>query len=144
MFDHCLYFNISVLARKIGAIWQAEFARVGLSPSHGYILAAIAENAPVTQKALSEILELGASTITRLVDSLVAGGFATKTAKGKGGEVELTDDGRRLHRSVTKAMDRLYNRMQTHFGAKRFEEFVGALRSARTSIEEDTWVHYLK
>jgi DNA-binding MarR family transcriptional regulator len=137
MFDHCLYFNISVLARKVGAIWQAEFARVGLSPSHGYLLAAIAENAPVSQKVLSEILELDASTITRLVESLVARGFAKKTAKGKGGEVDLTDNGRRLHRSVTKAMDRLYNHMQSHFGEERFEEFVDALRSARMSIGEN-------
>lgn len=136
MFDHCLYFNISVLARKIGAIWQNEFEREGLSPSHGYLLAAIAEKAPVSQKVLSETLELDASTVTRLVDSLVARGLARKTAKGKGGSVEITAAGRRLHRSVTRVMDDLYHRMQRHFGEKRFEEFVGSLRSARASVED--------
>jgi DNA-binding MarR family transcriptional regulator len=100
------------------------------------MLAAIAETSPVSQKALRELLELDASTVTRLVDSLAARGLARRTAKGKGGAVEITADGRRLHRAVAKVMDNLYRRMQRHFGAKRFEEFVGAVRAARASVED--------
>lgn len=136
MFEQCIYFNLSTLTRKISKIWQTEFGRLGLSPSHGYLLFAIVEEPEASQKDLSQLMELDASTITRFIDSLVAKGLVEKTSKGKGSVFAVTHDGKKTYRSVKKTMDGLYQSMQSYFGAKKFEHLVGNLYQARQSLAD--------
>lgn len=136
MFDECLYFNLAALNRRIGKIWHDAFMRLGLSPSHGYLLFAIVEKPEASQKELSEILELDASTVTRLIDGLARKGMIDKTKRGKGATFNVTADGRRTYGNVKKTMDNLYAGMQKHFGARAFESFVDDLHAARRSFSE--------
>lgn len=137
MFDECIYFNLVTLTRRVSKTWQEEFERLGLSPSHGYLLFAIAENPKASQKDLGELMELDASTITRFVDALAAKGLVEKKSRGKGAVIAMTPEGRKTHRAVQAAMDRLYGAMAGHFGEKRFTAFVGDLRAARESFTEN-------
>lgn len=138
MYDECLFFNLSALNRKIGKIWQDEFSRLGLSPSHGYLLYAIYKNPAATQKELSALMELDASTITRFIDLLVSKGFLDKTSRGKGATFTLTKDGKTTCTKIKSTMDNLYQSMRGHFGAESFDAFVGDLFAARQSfITED-------
>lgn len=134
MFENCIYFNLTTLTRKISKIWQEEFERLGLSPSHGYLLFAIAETPDTTQKALSKVMELDASTITRFVDTLVHKGLIEKSSRGKGGTLKATPLGRREYHKIKKLMDALFQHMQGHFGRQEFAAFVGNLRKARQSF----------
>ncbi|MCC6713485.1 MAG: MarR family transcriptional regulator [Candidatus Dadabacteria bacterium] len=134
MFDGCIYFNLSALTRKVTRIWEEEFAKLGLSPSHGYLLFALAENPGASQKELGEIMELDPSTVTRFVDALVVKGLAGKPVRGKGASIHLTADGKRLYRKIKKRMDALYERMRDHFGEKEFGSFVDGLYEARQSL----------
>jgi DNA-binding MarR family transcriptional regulator len=134
MYERCIYFNLTTLTRQITKIWQEEFDRLGLSPSHGYLLVAIAGNPAISQKELSELLELDPSTVTRFIDTLVQDGLAEKKDKGKGAVTTVTAKGRRISQQVTKVMDALYSQMKERFGAKRFEAFVSDLSSARQSL----------
>ncbi len=134
MFDGCIYFNLSALTRKVTKIWEEEFAKLGLSPSHGYLLFAIAENPDAPQKELGEIMELDPSTVTRFVDALVVRGLAEKPVRGKGADIHLTADGKRRYRKIKKAMDALYGKMRDHFGEKEFGSFVEGLYEARRSL----------
>lgn len=86
MFDECIYFNLSALTRKVTRIWEEEFGKLGLSPSHGYLLFAIAENPDASQKELGEIMELDPSTVTRFIDTLVSKGLAKKPVRGRSGD----------------------------------------------------------
>ncbi|MCA9393980.1 MAG: winged helix-turn-helix transcriptional regulator [Candidatus Omnitrophica bacterium] len=135
MFDRCIYFNLVTLTRRITRIWQEEFQKLGLSPSHGYLLFAVAEESPVSQKQLSEILELDASTVTRFVDKLISMNLVEKSSVGKGGELSVTPRGRTVYKQVNRAMDDLYGRMQTHFGKREFRGFVRRLSAAKDSLE---------
>lgn len=135
MFDRCVYFNLITLTRRISRLWQEEFQRLGLSPSHGYLLFAIAEESPVSQKQLSHILELDASTVTRFVDKLMAMDLVEKTSPGKGGRLSVTKQGRVVYRKVSRIMDGLYAQMQEHFGKEDFHDFVRRLRKAKDSFE---------
>ena len=74
-FDQCLYFNLAALNRKITKIWEQEFGKLDLSPSHGYVLAAIAEMPEISHKTLSELMELDPSTMTRFLDKLESKGL---------------------------------------------------------------------
>ncbi|MBB6429316.1 MarR family winged helix-turn-helix transcriptional regulator [Algisphaera agarilytica] len=134
MFDRCVYFNLTTLTRKITRIWQDEFGRLGLSPSHGYLLKALSDTPGATQKDLSAAMELDASTITRFIDALSRQGLIEKSRAGKGAQTRITPAGRDAVERVEQLMDNLYLQMQGTFGKAELESFVGGLRQARNNF----------
>ncbi|MAI61066.1 MAG: hypothetical protein CBB87_01090 [Micavibrio sp. TMED27] len=136
MFDDCIYFNLATLSRQITKIWNDEFAVLGLAPSHGYVLAALTENPDASQKALSEIMELDASTITRFIDALANKKLIEKNGIGKGARYTITPEGQALSQQIYKRMGRLYADMQSTFGKRSFSNFVTGLRAAKQTLQE--------
>lgn len=137
MFNDCIYFNLTTLTRKITKIWQEEFNKLGLSPSHGYLLFAMQEQPNASQKELAEIMELDASTITRFIDTLINKGFAEKSTRGKGAAFTITPSGTKEYKKIKKTMNLLYEQMESHFGDKAFSQFVDQLYNARQSFKEE-------
>lgn len=135
MFDRCIYFNLSSLTRKITRIWQEEFSPLGLSPSHGYLLAAMAANPAASQKELSATMELDASTITRFIDALDRKKLIEKTSTGKGARFKLTPLGLKTSKRVGRLMEDLFGQMQNTFGKKDFKSFVDRLHQARQNLD---------
>jgi DNA-binding MarR family transcriptional regulator len=135
MYDHCLYFNLSALNRRITKIWEEEFGTLGLSPSHGYILAAIFEERGISHKALCELMEMDPSTITRFLDKLEKKGLIIKSNKWKGATFQITHEGNLTSRKIIKLMGKLFNRMQTQFGKSEFSDLVDRLQRTRRSIK---------
>ncbi len=84
MFKNCLYFNLNVLFREINRIWEEEFAKIGLSPSHGYLLNIVLSRPGITQKGVADTMRLKPSTISRFIDSLVVKGYLLRQQEGKG------------------------------------------------------------
>ena len=41
MFDHCLYFNTTALARLVDKEWTQAFKPFGVTPSQGFMLSLI-------------------------------------------------------------------------------------------------------
>lgn len=70
MFERCLYFNTNALARKLNATWENAFGKVGLSPSHAYLLRAVLKKPGVTQQELAKEMNLNKSTVTRFIEVL--------------------------------------------------------------------------
>ncbi len=134
VFDDCLYFNLSSLTRSITDIWKIEFAKLGLSPSHGYLLFAMVESKGEQQKDYGEHLDLDASTVNRLVDSLVQKKLVAKEGAGRGSEVSVTAEGRREYRRIKKTMDNLRQKISNSLGEKRFNQLVGDLVSTRSAL----------
>jgi DNA-binding MarR family transcriptional regulator len=137
MFDRCIYFNLSTLSRQITKIWNDEFALLGLAPSHGYVLTALTEKPDASQKELSEIMELDASTITRFIDVLVSKNLIEKNKAGKGARYTLTTEGKALSKKVSLLMDKLYADMQATFGKKKFSDFVTGLKLSKQILQEN-------
>lgn len=134
MFDDCLYFNLSSITRSITETWKTEFAKLGLTPSHGYLLFAMVESSGEQQKDYGEHLDLNASTINRLIDSLVQKNLARKEGAGRGSEVSVTAEGLREYRRIKKTMEVLREKMSNTLGEKRFGQLVGDLATARKSL----------
>ena len=99
----CLMFAANALARSVTAIGDAEFARLGLSYSHAYLLNEIATEPGLTPTALSETLYLSPSTITRLIEKLESKGLARRQSGGKNTLVFATDAGLALAPAVRQA-----------------------------------------
>ena len=131
MYEKCIYFNLSTLNRKITKIWQDEFNLLGLSPSHGYLLSAMAEKPMATQKELSEIMELDASTITRFIDALSTKKLIEKVRTGKGAEFILTPEGIATSERANQLMNALFISMQDTLGKTKFKNLVDDLQQTK-------------
>ena len=136
MYDQCVYFNISTLNRKITKIWQDEFSLLGLSPSHGYLLGAMARKPMATQKELSEIMELDASTITRFIDALNSKKLIEKVSTGKGAKFRLTPEGKTLSLRTDELMNSLFSNMQNSLGETKFANLINSLQQTKQSLQE--------
>jgi len=134
MFDDCLYFNLSSLSRHVTEIWKEEFALIGLSPSHGYLLFAMVEKPGEQQKSYGSYLDLDASTVNRLVETLINKGFARKSGSGRGSSIFVTPDGEAHYERVKKSMGALKEKMNQSLGDTRFESLVRDLTSARETL----------
>jgi DNA-binding MarR family transcriptional regulator len=136
MYDRCIYFNLTTLNRKITKIWQDEFSLLGLSPSHGYLLAAMAEKPLATHKELSKIMELDASTITRFIDALNTKKLIEKMSKGKGAKFSLTPKGAAVSKKANHLMNDLFSTMQDTIGENEFTNLVDNLQQTKKILQE--------
>jgi len=138
MYDRCLYFNLSTLNRRVTKIWQDEFGLLGLSPSHGYLLVAMHDKPTATQKELSQIMELDASTITRFIDVLTTKKMIKKTSRGKGATFALTESGIVLSEKISLLMSDLFSTMQNTLGEKKLTNIVDSIQQTKQILEENT------
>ena len=69
MFDHCLYFNTTALARVVEREWAAAFKPFGLTPPQGFMLRLILGQPGLSQHALATELTISRPTATRLLDT---------------------------------------------------------------------------
>ena len=136
MYERCIYFNLSTLNRKITRIWQDEFSLLGLSPSHGYLLAAMAEKPLATQKELSEVMELDASTITRFIDALSRKKLIERVSTGKGSKFALTPKGITISERTNELMNALFANMQETLGETELTNLVKNLQQTKEIFQE--------
>lgn len=136
MFDECLYFNLATLNRQITKIWNDEFSLLGMSPSHGYLLVAIEKNPDLSQKDLSELMDLDASTITRFIDVLFRKKLIDKSGVGKGARYSITMEGNTVASRINVMLDKLYADMQSTFGKQNLSHFVTSLRTSKQTLKE--------
>lgn len=136
MFDDCLYFNLSSLTRAVTESWKEEFAKIGLPPSHGYLLFAMVEKPGEQQKDYGDYLDLNASTINRGIDALIAKGFVEKSGAGRGSSLSVTSDGKKHYRRIKTSMGKLKQLMTDSLGTNNFKKLVKDLTAARGAIAQ--------
>jgi MarR family transcriptional regulator, organic hydroperoxide resistance regulator len=139
MFDRCIYFNINALARVINRKWEEAFQRVGLPPSHAYLLRCVLARPGSAQKELAGELAIAPSTVTRAVDQLVNGGWLERRlgADGREALVYPTPKARKIGAALERTGDRLYRDTRAKLGARQFDALVASLRSGRTRLGSD-------
>lgn len=137
MFDRCLYFNLNVLTRTINRIWEEAFQRLGLSPSHAYLLRLVLGEPGITQKRVAQALGLAPSTVTRFVDALAAKGLLERgpnAADARESALYPTAAGQTLEAELDATGQALFQRMRSTLGAERFDQLVTTLREAQTTV----------
>lgn len=113
---NCLYYSANALARTITRMAEEEFAVTGLAPSYAFILMAVNEKPGIQPKEVSGIMHLTPSTVTRLVEKLVAKGYVVRKAAGKGIELSPTRKARAAHPHIREAWMNLYRRYSAVLG----------------------------
>lgn len=93
----CLYFTSSALARKVEKLAQQSWDKVGLSPSHAYLLMIALEEPGIQPSSLAPQLQLQPSTITRLIEKLEDQKLIVRITTGKTTNVYPTPKAKELY-----------------------------------------------
>lgn len=85
MFNNCLYFNTSALARQLEREWSEAFKPFGLTPPQGFMLRAVLDNEGLLQREVAEALKISRPTATRALDGLQAKGYIIRKSSSEDG-----------------------------------------------------------
>lgn len=141
MYEKCLFFNLNSFTRLLNKRWEEEFAQVGLSASHGYLLRLVLAKPGSTQKYLAESMDLAPSTVTRFLEVLEQKGFVKRTCCSQDGRamtVEATKKGMALSKDLERASDRLSHFLSERIGESTASELVKLLKQTQEKIETES------
>ena len=120
MFEQCLYFNTTSLARKLEREWTLAFKTFGLTPSQAFMLRVILEKPQSYQNALAKEMNITKPTASRGLDGLEKLGLIERRPS--------LDDAREIEIHPTKKAKAMKDGLNTASGevTKKFKKLLGA------------------
>ncbi|ANJ75702.1 MarR family transcriptional regulator [Ralstonia insidiosa] len=137
MFDHCLYFNTSALARKLERVWADAFAPFDLTPPQGFMLRAIVDRPGMLQSELSEAMSVTRPTATRALDGLEAKGLIERRkteADGRETAIFPTPEAMKIGAALNDASGAVTARLKRVLGSAEFTDTVSKIRGVRSTL----------
>ena len=133
----CLFFTANSLARDITRMGEEEFARIGLTPSHAFLLMLAIESPGISQKELSQSMNMAPSTVSRFIDVLVKREFLEKIGEGRVTYIHPTLQGEQLQKSISEVWSNLYHRYSKILGRERGDELTRHCLEASRKLQQD-------
>lgn len=137
MFDYCLYFNTSALARRLEREWTEAFAPFALTAPQAFMLRAVLERPGMLQSELSKELSIARATATRALDGLEAKKYIARSSTARDGrEVSIrpTALAIQLKDALNDASGAVTARLKAALGSAAFSSTVSKLRGARLAL----------
>ena len=141
MFDHCLYFNTTALARLLEREWTAGFAAFSLTPPQAFLLRLILDRPGLSQRELADAMTIARPTATRVLDGLEARGLIQRRAgdsDAREQRIHPTPAAEAIRDDLNAASGRVTRRLKHLLGAQVFEQTVGKIRAVRAAIGAET------
>jgi len=138
MFDQCLYFNTTALARVLDREWSKAFKPFGLTPPQGFMLRAVLQQPGLLQGELAQALVIQRPTATRALDGLQKLDLIERRPSGGDGrelEIHPTRAARRIEADLNAASGEVTRRLKRALGAQAFDEAVARVRQVRSSLD---------
>ena len=138
MFDHCLYFNTTALARRLEREWTAAFKPYDLTAPQAFLLRAIVDNPGLAQRELASSMAISRPTATRALDGLAAKALIERRASGHDGResfVYATAKGSAIHAGLNEASGKVTRRLKKLLGEQTFAETVVKVRSVSSALQ---------
>lgn len=138
MFDHCLYFNTTALARLVEREWTKALKPLGLTPSQAFMLRVVLEKPSLLQNELAKELTISRPTATRTLDGLQKLGLVerrTTEADGREYAIYPTASAREIKERLNAESAAVTRRLKKVLGDTQFKEAVEKLRNIRSSLE---------
>ena len=138
MFDHCLYFNTSALARRLEREWTVAFKPFDLTPPQAFTLRAVLEYPGMLQHELAERLAIARPTATRALDALEGKGLIVRRSLERDGreqEIQPTRDALAIKSALNEASGTVTSRLKKLLGPGEFTEAVTRMRRIRSALE---------
>ncbi len=138
MFDQCLYFNTTALARVLEREWTAAFKPFGLTPAQAFMLRVILEKPGSLQSEVAREMTITRSTATRTLDGLQKLKLIERRTGGRDGrelEIHPTARALSLRDPINSASGEVTRRLKKSLSVPRFEEAVAKVVAVRKSLE---------
>jgi DNA-binding MarR family transcriptional regulator len=137
MFDHCLYFNTTSLARKLEREWSLAFKPYGLTPSQAFMLRVILAKPGQHQVELAKAMNITKPTASRSLDGLVQLGLIDRKGSNtdsRGVQIFPTKRALQMSEGINAASAQVTSKLKKLLGTQEFEETVGRLREVGSAI----------
>lgn len=132
MFEQCLYFNTTSLARKLEREWTAAFKPFGLTPPQAFLLRVIVERPGALQSELASAMNISRSTATRTLDGLERLDLIRRDESQEDGRelaIQPTAKGERIKVALDQASGDVTRRLKRRLGSEAFARVVGDIRA---------------
>ena len=123
----CLYFSSNALARKIEKLANDSWKKVGLTPSHAYLLMLAIEDPGIQPSALVKQLLLTPSTITRLIEKLEEKKLVVRTTEGKLTNVYPTPKAKAMLPDLKDCLNHFYQNYSAIIGKDESAKLVTSM-----------------
>jgi DNA-binding MarR family transcriptional regulator len=137
MFDHCLYFNTSALARQLEQEWTAAFKPFGLTPPQAFMLRAVLDRPGFAQRELAASMAISRPTATRALDGLAAKGLIERRDSDRDARESFvygTAAAVAIHSRLNDASGRVTRRLKRLLGDNVFVDTVAKIRDTRSVL----------
>jgi DNA-binding MarR family transcriptional regulator len=138
MFDHCLYFNTSALARRLEREWTVAFEPFDLTPPQAFTLRAVLECPGMLQRELADCLAIARPTATRALDALEGKGLIVRRSLERDGreqEIQPTRNAVAIKSALNEASGTITSKLKRLLGSGEFTEAVTKMRRIRSVLE---------
>ena len=137
MFDHCLYFNTTALARVLEREWSKAFKQFELTPSQAFMLRVVLKKPGLLQSELAKELAISRSTATRTLDGLQQMKLLERQATANDGResaIQPTSLGIAMQDQLDAASGAVTKRLKKELGLDQFDETVAKVRNVRSAM----------
>jgi DNA-binding MarR family transcriptional regulator len=138
MFEQCLYFNTTSLARQLEREWTSAFKPFGLTPSQAFMLRVVLDKAPLLQSELAKEMNISRPTATRALDGLERLSLikrVTSERDGREQEIHPTKQASEMKEAINSTSGAVTKRLKKVLGASHFEDVVGQLRGISSALK---------
>ena len=138
MFEQCLYFNTTSLARQLDREWSAAFKPFGLTPSQAFILRVVLEKPDSFQNQWAQEMNITKPTASRVLDGLERLGLIDRRQSDSDGrEIQIvpTRKAKRMKEGIHGASAEVTKRFKKSMGANEFDDVVSKLRGISASLK---------
>ena len=138
MFEQCLYFNTTSLARQLEREWTSAFKPFGLTPSQAFMLRVVLNKASLLQSELASEMNISRPTATRALDGLERLSLIKRVVSEKDGreqEIHPTKKAIEMKEAITAASAAVAKRLKKSLGTNHFEDVVDQIRSISSALK---------
>lgn len=123
-FCSCLYFTTNALARKVEKLAVESWKKIGLAPSHAYLLKLVIDEPGMQAGGLAEQLQLTPSTITRLIEKLEEKKLVTRVTEGKTTNVFPTQKAKEMKPQIKQCIEEFHDKYVKILGKEESKQFI--------------------
>ncbi len=138
MFDQCLYFNTTALARRLEKEWTKAFAPFALTPPQAFMLRAVLDSPGLQQGEIARSMAISKPTATRALVGLEAKKLIQRRSSphdGREQAIHPTTAAIAMRISLNEASGKVTKRLKKLLGENVFGDTVAKLRGIRSALE---------
>jgi len=138
MFDACIYFNTTALARILEREWSKAFTPFGLTPPQGFMLRAILDHPGRMQRDIARSMVISKATATRALDGLEGKGWIERRPSQQDRReviVYPTAAAKAIRAPLNEASGYVTRRLKKVLGEEVFAGTVERVRQVRAALE---------